>query len=279
MPSQARWRRMFAMESLIAMNDDAVPEIYAIADIHGRADLLEVLLSHIAVSAKKSSTKPIVIFLGDLIDRGPRSPKVLDLVASTLNLYPGSSLVLGNHDFYLRSLLREELSPEDAVNWMDWGGMATVNAYSRRPVPDFKGIAADVRQAFPHHAALLDNALTYREIGRYCFVHAGVRPGVPLAAQTDYDLRWIRAGFLDHVDPFDHIVVHGHTITSSLRPEVYDNRIAIDTAAYRTGRLSAAVIRKDRLSHFICTKLDLGGDITIEEWGTEDMTSRTLEVG
>lgn len=248
------------------MTEGVALEIYAIADIHGRADLLEVLLSHIAVASGQRRSKPIVIFLGDMIDRGPRSPRVLDLVASTLELYPGSQLVLGNHDFYLRALLRGELSHEDAVNWMDWGGVATVSAYSDRPVPDFKGIAADIRDAFPHHTDLLENALTYKEIGRFCFVHAGIRPGVPLTAQTEYDLRWIRAGFLDHVDAFDHIVVHGHTITNSLLPEVYDNRIAVDTAAYRTGRLSAAVIRLDKLSHFICTQLDQTGNIVVQEW-------------
>lgn len=248
------------------MTDDVPSDIYAIADIHGRADLLQAMLDHIAAASSERRSPPTVIFLGDLIDRGPRSPQVLDLVASTLNLYPGSQLVLGNHDFYLRALLREELTYEDAVNWMDWGGVATVSAYSDRPVPDFKGIAGDIRNAFPHHSALLDNALTYKEIGSFCFVHAGIRPGLPLTAQTDYDLRWIRAGFLDHADAFDHVVVHGHTITSSLRPEIYDNRIAVDTAAYRTGRLSAAVIRQDKLSHFVCTQLVETGDITVETW-------------
>ncbi len=247
------------------MTDHAPSDIYAVADIHGRADLLEALLRHIATVSSERRSKPIVIFLGDLIDRGPQSPAVLDLVAATLEQYPGSHLILGNHDFYLRSLLREELSPADAVNWMDWGGVATVSAYSARPVPDFKGIAADIRRAFPHHAVLLDNALTYRQMGSFCFVHAGVRPGVPLAEQDEYDLRWIRAGFLDHVDPFDHMVVHGHTITNSLLPEVYDNRIALDTAAYRTGRLSAAVIRQDKLSHFVCTALNALGEISVEE--------------
>ncbi len=248
------------------MTDHAPSDIYAVADIHGRADLLEVLLRHIATVSAERRSKPIVIFLGDLIDRGPRSPAVLDLVASALEQYPGSHLILGNHDFYLRSLLREELSPADAVNWMDWGGMATVSAYSRRPVPDFKGIAADIRDAFPHHSALLDNALAYKEMGSFCFVHAGIRPGLSLVQQDEYDLRWIRAGFLDHIDPFDHMVVHGHTITNSLRPEVYDNRIALDTAAYRSGRLSAAVIRHDKLSHFVCTALNAFGEIAVEEW-------------
>lgn len=238
-------------------------DIYAIADIHGRADLLRALLDHIAASEER---QPVIIFLGDLVDRGPHSPDVLDLVAFVLDRYPGSRFVIGNHDYYLRSLLHGELTHEDATNWMDWGGVATVSAYSRNPVPNFAGIAADIRKSYQHHMDLLDRAVTHVVAGRFCFVHAGIRPGVPLAEQTDYDLRWIRAGFLDYIEPLDHIVVHGHTITSSLRPEIYPNRIALDTGAYRTGRLSAAVIRDDELSHFLCTAVDDDGGIGIEQW-------------
>ncbi len=241
-------------------------DIYAIADIHGRADLLEAMLGCIAAASDDHQSKPVVIFLGDLIDRGPDSPKVLDQVCSTLDLYPGSRLILGNHDFYLRELLRGTLTQEDAVNWMDWGGVATVSAYSSCPVPDFENIAADIRRVFPHHVDLLENALTFKEMGRFCFVHAGIRPGILLAKQDEYDLRWIRTGFLDHMDVFGHVVLHGHTITKSLRPEVYANRIALDTGAYRTGRLSAAVIRQDALSHFVCTELTDTGAIHVGEW-------------
>lgn len=247
-------------------NTNASPDIYAIADVHGRADLLEAMLAHIAGASQGRQSKPIVIFLGDLIDRGPHSPKVLDQVAATLKVYPGSRLILGNHDFYLRELLRGELTDEDAVNWMDWGGVATVSAYSDRPVPDFKNIAADIRRNFPHHAVLLENALTFSQIGSFSFVHAGIRPGILLANQSEYDLRWIRAGFLDHLGAFDHVVIHGHTITQSLRPEVYGNRIAVDTAAYRSGRLSAAVLRNDKLEHFLCTDLTVAGTIEVSEW-------------
>ena len=250
-------------------NQSATSEIYAIADVHGRADLLEAMLGYIADASYDRESKPVVIFLGDLIDRGPHSPKVLDQVCSTLDLYPGSRLILGNHDFYLRELLRGDLTQEDAVNWMDWGGVATISAYSDRPVPDFRSIAEDIHRSYPHHVELLENALTFAQIGSFCFVHAGIRPGVQLADQTEYDLRWIRAGFLDHLDAFDHVVLHGHTITKSLRPEIHANRIALDTGAYRSGRLSAAVIVRDALSHFVCTKLGTSGEIEVEQWQPE----------
>lgn len=243
--------------------------IYAIADVHGRADLLESILEYIAATSSDHQPLPVVIFLGDLIDRGPQSPKVLDQVWSTLDLYPGSRLILGNHDYYLRELLRGTLTPEDAVNWMDWGGVATVSAYSNRSVPDFGNIAQDIRRAFPHHVDLLENALTFKEVGRFCFVHAGIRPGILLENQDEYDLRWIRAGFLDHVDVLSHVVLHGHTITKSLRPEIHSNRIALDTGAYRSGRLSAAVIKGDELSHFLCTELTETGLIQVGEWRPE----------
>ena len=241
-------------------------EIYAIADIHGRADLLDALLGFIAQDAARQGSSPVLVFLGDLIDRGPESPRVLDQVSAALDLYPGSRLILGNHDYYLRELLRGTLAPEDAVNWLDWGGVATLSAYSNRPVPDLDNIAAEIRAAHPHHVTLLETALTYKEIGRFCFVHAGIRPGVALLLQTEYDLRWIRAGFLDHTDVFDHVVLHGHTITASLRPEIHANRIALDTGAYRTGRLTAAVIRDDALSHFVSTEVDGTGAIHVGEW-------------
>lgn len=239
---------------------------YAIADVHGRADLLDAMLGYIAATSSDHQSRPVVIFLGDLIDRGPHSPKVLDQVCSTLDLYPGSRLILGNHDFYLRQLLRGTLTFEDAVNWMDWGGVATVSSYSSRPVPDFGNIAEEIRRVFPHHVNLLENAQTFMKIGRFCCVHAGIRPGILLENQDEHDLRWIRAGFLDHMDVFDHVVLHGHTITKSLRPEIHSNRVALDTGAYRTGRLSAAVIRHDELSHLICTELTESGTIEVGEW-------------
>lgn len=174
-------------------------DIYAITDIHGRADLLEAMLGYIAAASDDHRSKPVVIF-------------------------------------------------------------------TNRPVPDFENIAPDIRRIFPHHVDLLENALKFKEIGRFCFVHAGIRPGVQLANQSEYDLRWIRAGFLDHIDVLDHVVLHGHTITKSLRPEVYSNRIALDTGAYQTGRLSAAVIRRDELSRFVCTELTETGAIQVGEW-------------
>lgn len=250
-------------EQKLPDNDSLPTTIYAIADIHGRADLLETMLGHIAASASKHKSNPVVIFLGDLIDRGPHSPKVLDLVGQTVEQYPGSRLILGNHDFYLRELLRGTLTDEDLVNWLDWGGVATISAYSSRPVPDLGRIADDIREAFPHHIDLLESARSYEQIGRFCFVHAGLRPGIVLTEQSEHDLRWIRAGFLDHLDDFGHIVLHGHTITSSLRPEIHANRIALDTGAYRTGRLSAAVIENDELIQFVCTELSAAGEITI----------------
>ena len=87
------------------------------------------------------------------------------------------------------------------------------------------------------HIAFLEGMEDMIEIGDYAFVHAGIRPGVPLDEQRPEHLRWIRSGFLDHKQPHPRIIVHGHTITETVdeRP----NRIGIDTGAYATGRLTA----------------------------------------
>ncbi|MFK4771846.1 metallophosphoesterase [Rhizobium sp. ZW T2_16] len=115
----------------MSATDNFPPVMYAIADVHGRADLLGAMLDYIAEESNKVQSKPVVIFLDDLIDRGPHSPKVLDQVCSTLDLYPGSCLILRNHDFYLRELLRGTLTDGDAVNWMDWGGTTTVRGQNK----------------------------------------------------------------------------------------------------------------------------------------------------
>jgi len=106
----------------VSATDNFPPVVYAIADVHGRADLLGAMLDYIAEESNKVQSKPVVIFLDDLIDRGPHSPKVLDQVCSTLDLYPGSCLILRNHDFYLRELLRGTLT--DGMQSTGWIGEA-----------------------------------------------------------------------------------------------------------------------------------------------------------
>ncbi len=224
--------------------------IYAIGDVHGRADLLRPLLDAITDDAGDQSA--VIIFLGDIIDRGPDSKEALELVDEAMDRFPGSQLILGNHDEYLLLALEGLLTETDAVIWLEGnGGQATVQSYLPGNRPTVRQFAAFVHEYYGHHHALLRRAVGKVVLGSYCFVHAGIRPGVPLEKQDPYDLRWIREDFLSYDRPLERFIVHGHTPTESSFPDVLGNRLCLDTGAYYSGRLTAARFRVDRLDAFI----------------------------
>ncbi len=233
--------------------------IVAIGDIHGRADLLRALLEDIP----RTVTGAKIVFLGDLIDRGPSSTQVLDMVHEYMQRHPDAELILGNHDFFLRECLRGTLTEDDADKWVSWGGVQTLESYSAIHFENWKQVRDLILFAFPHHLELLESAKGMVTAGDFCFVHAGIRPGVPLSGQTEHDLMWIRHEFLEHSEPHPLTVVHGHTITPSKLPEVHPNRIAIDTGAFGTHRLTAAIFENNALSHFLSTEKSSTGIIHV----------------
>lgn len=227
---------------------------YAIGDVHGRADLLRPLLDFIASDAERRGQEPRVIFLGDIVDRGPDSRGAMDLVASTLQRWPSSRLLLGNHDDYFFHVMTEDVPDERILAlWLRNGGDATVTSY------DFMGDLDTARTAiridFADHLDLLRSASLIETDGPFAFVHAGIDPARSIDTQDRKDCLTIRQGFLDHAGPLSHIVVHGHSITDSKLPEVVGSRIAIDTGAYGTGRLTALIIDPATdVIEFACTQ-------------------------
>lgn len=216
---------------------------YAIGDVHGRADLLELMLDQIQIDADQRAVEYRIIFLGDIIDRGPDSRRAMELVHATLHASPNSRLILGNHEeFFLRVLDCSQESERVLEHWLRKGGLETLASYGLLDCNDVTHLAEEFEKRFPHHLAMMRQAENLIIDGNYAFVHAGVRPNVSLKDQREKDLRWIRGEFLNHTDAHEKIVVHGHTVTASRRPEVYSNRIALDTGAYETGTLSAAAI-------------------------------------
>ncbi len=216
---------------------------YAIGDVHGRADLLEKMLDQIQTDADQRAAEYRIIFLGDIIDRGPDSRKAMDLVHATLTASPDNRLILGNHEeYFLRVLDCSEDSQETAHNWIKHGGYQTLDSYGLAECQDIVQLTEEFNRRFPHHFAMMKNADDLIVEGDFAFVHAGVRPTVGLNEQDTVDLRWIRDEFLNYTDAHEKIIVHGHTITASRRPEIYSNRIALDTGAYATGILSALAI-------------------------------------
>ena len=219
--------------------------VYAIGDVHGCYDLLKELLAAITADAAERSRgrRPILVFLGDYVDRGPASDKVMEAMVwlqarRDLEVH----LLKGNHEQALLSFLD---SPEDAAGWMTYGGRETLTGYGVVPPEPHDDPAAYLRARdallanMPaSHLRLLERLELMAVVGDYAFVHAGVKPGVALEAQAEHDLLWIRQAFLDAPGPFEKVVVHGHTWRDE-RPQLLEHRIGIDTGAYLTGVLTA----------------------------------------
>ena len=214
---------------------------YAIGDVHGRLDLLRDLLEQIdADSRARPVEREFVVFLGDLIDRGPDSRGVLQLLQAIRSNLPNPVFLMGNHEEMVLRVLGED--PERVWDWMSFGGYEFAQSYGvevgRLATLDSVGAARAIRAAVPaDDLVFVEGFVDSFRFGDYLMVHAGIRPGVPLEQQKVADLRWIREEFLDSVVVHPFTVVHGHTI--SAEPEERANRIGIDTGAYASGVLTA----------------------------------------
>lgn len=222
--------------------------IYAVGDIHGRADLLEQLLSRIDADLRERPIREAVhVFLGDYIDRGLDSASVLDQLIERTQIHRTVCLK-GNHELYLSEFLG---NPGILKAWAQYGALPTLMSYGLTPTmnagPEEQAdLAASLSKIMPksHNEFLADLKLSFT-CGDFFFVHAGVRPGTPLSRQREDDLLWIREDFLLHEEPFEKIIVHGHTPV--MEPEVRQNRINIDTGAYATGRLTCLKLEHDKI--------------------------------
>jgi serine/threonine protein phosphatase 1 len=217
---------------------------YVVGDIHGRYDLLDHLLRRIERELRhRPARKTLLVFVGDLIDRGPASRQVIERLRTYRHRGVRPVFIQGNHEEVLLRILAGDASLVD--NWLQFGGAECLRSYGVSPRELFgrthQEVLEIIREAIPaEHREFLESFVDSCRFGDYLFVHAGIRPGVELEQQRQTDLRWIREPFL--FDKSDHgfIVVHGHTIS----PEVEErpNRIGIDTGAYRTGILTALAI-------------------------------------
>jgi serine/threonine protein phosphatase 1 len=214
--------------------------VYAVGDVHGCLDQFDALLAAIdADAAARGRADTTLVLLGDLIDRGPQSCGVVER-AMQLAASPRFALLKGNHE---EMLLRAATGHRPSLQLFNrYGGRETLLSYGVDPAAydeaSFEELEALIVDAVPAaHRAFLDAGRAHVAIGDYLFVHAGIRPGVPLADQVGADLRWIRDPFLAHRGSHGALVVHGHTITAE--PDVQPNRIGIDTGAYTGGPLTA----------------------------------------
>ncbi|MHC2791210.1 serine/threonine protein phosphatase 1 [Mesorhizobium jarvisii] len=238
---------------------------YAIGDVHGRADLLAPLLDAIGREAGASGREPRVLFLGDIVDRGPSSRQALDLVCHTLERWPRSRVIRGNHDAYFLDFMTSDAV--DEVRFTKWllrlGGYETLESYGLLAEGNISDIASAFRANFARHVEALRKSVPIIVDDRLAYVHAGVDPNRPITEQDPKDMMMIREPFLQYPGELSHIVVHGHTPTSNFLPEKERCRIAIDTGAYATGRLTCLVVSADeRILHFLFA-IGAAGDVEI----------------
>jgi serine/threonine protein phosphatase 1 len=219
------------------------PLLYAIGDVHGCLDALLALEAQIVADAQGVTGEKWLVYLGDYIDRGPRSAQVIDHLMTPPQPAFRRICLRGNHEAMMLAALDDPLALED---WLALGGDATLLSYgvSARQIEALSrgGRATSrlnlIRAHIPEeHIAFLKNLVAMLSVPGYVFVHAGLRPGVAFTEQDAEDMIWIRGEFLDAMHDFGAVVVHGHTIAPE--PERLAGRIGIDTGCFMTGRLTA----------------------------------------
>ena len=222
--------------------------VYAIGDIHGRLDLLDRLHRMILDDvAKAPIERPVLIYLGDYVDRGLESRQVIDrLIGPPLAGFE-TVFLKGNHEELMLEFLE---TGESGPGWMICGGDATSYSYgvgidSSLSAEDRDAALRDkLDAALPDdHRAFLETLSIFHREGDYIFVHAGLRPGIDLDQQVADDLLWIRMPFLSSEEDHGGVVVHGHSIENE--PQIRNNRIGIDTGAFATGVLTCLVLDDD----------------------------------
>jgi serine/threonine protein phosphatase 1 len=231
-----------ATSTPIAFSTPADTRIYAVGDVHGRADLLAETMELINDDLERRSVAYAVeIYLGDYVDRGADSKGAIDLLAARL-VQNNAICLRGNHE----QLLERFLNDSHVLNsWLKLGGLQTLASYGvqLRPhgVEAPEALQARFRQAFPRsHALFLKCLKPWICCGDYLFVHAGVRPLVPFDRQSMHDLLWIRDEFLSSDHHHGKCIVHGHTPVP--HPDLRHNRVNIDTGAWQSGKLTCAVL-------------------------------------
>lgn len=241
-PKRSVWTSLFARRE---KEPAAIPHghrVYAIGDVHGRLDLLQKLWAMIEADAANTHLRKTVVFVGDYVDRGRDSKGVLDFLLKVRE--DGDVVCLrGNHD---QAVLDFIADAKFYRSWKPFGAPETLLSYGVMP-PRFddeaefeKARSEFVANCPQAHFEFLESLPYSYELGGYFFVHAGVRPGVPLKEQDPQDMLWIREDFLFSRADLEKVVVYGHTPVEQAGRR--GHRLSLDTGAYATGRLSAAVL-------------------------------------
>jgi serine/threonine protein phosphatase 1 len=228
--------------------EESVAALYAVGDVHGCLAELQSLENEIIADARQFPGIKLIVMLGDYVDRGPNSAQVIEHLCQAPPRGLQRLCLAGNHDVGMLDFIDGKAPLE---SWMAIGGSATLFSY---------GLDADhlstlhgpkegsriVAERIPaHHVAFLRQLPVLAYCRRFVLVHAGLRPGVAIEDQDDADLLLIRDAFFEGAKSFDRLVIHGHTPVDT--PKLDGRRLAIDTGAYFSGRLTAVRIAGDSM--------------------------------
>lgn len=216
------------------------PVTVAVGDIHGCFDALTALLD--ACETITAGSVARFVFVGDYVDRGPDSRKIVDLLSQKQRAEPDRFIcLLGNHEEMLVRAAAADRSDRDLMSWWGNGGESTLDSYG---VNDPGDLPLD------HLDWIRSRPISFSEQHRF-YVHAGIRPAIPIASQGREDMLWIREPFLSSEEDHGIFIVHGHTPTKSRIPDLRSNRLNLDTGACFGGRLTAAIFTSDQVfPHF-----------------------------
>ncbi len=203
--------------------------LLAIGDIHGCREHLEGLLARV-------DPGPVdrLVFLGDYVDRGPDARGVIEYLLKLRERFPRTVFLKGNHE----AMFLDYLTGRNQMIFLYNGGDSTLESY---------------RESGGHripltHLHFLRELQLFHETERFIFVHAGLRPGLPLQQQTEEDLLWIRDDFLRSDYDWGKTVVFGHTPRSE--PLLAANRIGVDTGAVYGRTLTCCAVEERRFWHW-----------------------------
>ena len=225
--------------------------LYVIGDVHGCFCQLKQLHQFIRHDSKQREASASIIFLGDLIDRGPNSKDSVELVYEMINEFKNSTLIMGNHDEYFFDLAVGNQSEYlDLFHWVHGlGGYQTLLSYDDRDTdPSYSNedecqyIFNVIKAKYRHHLDMIQNASYYKQLGGFVFAHAGIERNLAMKEQRKFDLVWIREGFLDNYEIDERLVIHGHTPILTGIPEISTNRVGIDTCAFHIDILTCMVL-------------------------------------
>jgi serine/threonine protein phosphatase 1 len=197
-------------------------KIFAIGDIHGCYDKLKSLMEKIPIDF----TRDTLVFIGDYIDRGSQSVEVVDYLIKLKKRVPEVVFLKGNHE----DMLDKFINGADRFTYLLNGGQQTLDSYLMKPAEsEFFPIPAE-------HLDFFKSLRLFYETEEFIFVHAGLRPRVPLGNQSTEDLLWIRSKFVGTKYDFGKRVIFGHTPLK--QPLVESNKIGIDTGAVYGNKLT-----------------------------------------